>query len=191
MGSSVDALESLFTSVKASKEDSILPETPAPSTNAIAKVRYTHDAMVDLIIADPAISQNAIADHFGYTASWVSRIIASDAFQARLHERSAELVDPTIRLTVEERFKGLVLRSLEILSEKLNRPSSEIPDQLALQALNISSRAAGFGVKQDPAPSTPAEVHVHLENLGSGLVQLLQRKKLQAALEGEFVEISK
>jgi hypothetical protein len=40
----------------------------------IQKVRYTHDAMIDLIIADPSIHQNHLAKIFGYTASFVSII---------------------------------------------------------------------------------------------------------------------
>lgn len=159
---------------------------PPTAKQAIAKVRYTHDAMIDLIIAEPAISQNALARQFGYSASWVSQIIASDAFQARLAERTQELVDPTIRVTVEERFKGLVLRSLEILSDKLNKSSEAIPDNLALRTLELSSRALGYGAKAPPA-SAEVNVNVHLEELGGNLVQLLRRKKAEA-IDAEVIE---
>ena len=148
----------------------------------IAKVNYSHAAMIDLIITQPGISQNDIARYFGYTPAWISQVISSDACQSALAKRREEIVDPLMRETVETQFKALVARSLDILQQKLNRPALEIPDNLALRTLEIASRAAGYGVKDDTPPpnNTPAEVHIHLEQLGGGLVALLQRKKREA-----------
>lgn len=151
---------------------------PSGARRGISEVHYTHDALVDLIIANPAVSQNALALHFGYTASWISQIIASDAFQARLAERTKDLVDPLIRVSVQERFQALVMRSLEILQEKLNRPTDEIPDQLALRALELSSRAAGYGAR-DTVPAQQVNVNLHLESLGDRLTTLLRRKRTE------------
>jgi hypothetical protein len=160
---------------------SALEETRGPTgqlpAQPIAKLNYSHEAMVDLIIANPAISQNELARRFGYSAPWVSRVLASDAFQAKLAERSKEVVDPTVRQAVEEQFKGLVLRSLAILQEKLDRPTEQIPDQLALRAFEISSRAAGYGGKPEPPLAPPVAVHLHLENMADNLTRLLKRAK--------------
>ena len=160
---------------------------PSGAARGIAKVKYTHDAMIDLIIADPCITQNQLAAAFNYTAGWVSQIIASDAFQARLAERTGDLVDPQIRFTVEERFKGIVLRSLEILREKLDKPTHQIPDNLVLRSVELSSRALGYGAKMDPPAVSPVTMHVHLEQLGENLTSLLRRRKAEAMppLEGE------
>lgn len=113
----------------------------------LAKVRYTHEAMIDLVIANPWISQNEIAKHFGYSVPWVSVVFCSDAFQERLAQRKDELVDPQIRATLDERFKGLVYQSMELLKEKLNRPAHQVPDELVLQTLEIASKAAGYGAR--------------------------------------------
>lgn len=150
---------------------------PVHKNGAIAKTSYTHDAMVDIIIANPAINQNDIARHFGYTASWVSQVMASDAFQAKLLERTQDIVDPTLRATVEERIKSLVIRSIEILKEKLDRPSSAIPDNLVIRTLELSTRAMGYGARDTPPAAPAVNMHVHLETLGEGLTQLLRRKK--------------
>lgn len=115
--------------------------------NAIAKMRYSHDAMVDMIVANPWISQAELAVNFGYTEGWVSQVIASDAFQAKLSERKGELVDPTLRATIEERFKGLVARSLDILMRKLEKPIDKIDDETALRAVEVGARALGYGSK--------------------------------------------
>ena len=105
----------------------------APDRQAIAKVRYTHDAMIDLVIENPWISQNEIGARFGYTATWVSLIFSSDAFQERLTARKTELVDPTLRASIEERLRAVASRSLDVLLEKLNKPAASVPDNLALE----------------------------------------------------------
>lgn len=110
----------------------------------IARVRYTHDAMIELVLQNPWISQNEIAEHFGYSPSWVSTIFASDSFQARMAQRKDQLIDPQIRATVEERFKALVIQSLSILQKKLdNNPT----DDLVLGAAAIGAKALGYGAR--------------------------------------------
>lgn len=165
------------------------PKHPSGPNQGIGKVRYTHDAMVDLIITNPAISQNELARHFGYTAGWVSQIIASDAFQTRLAERAGQLIDPMIQTSVKQRFDALVLRSMELLQEKLNKQAHEVPDNLVLRTLEVASRAAGYGAKVE-VNKTELNVEVHLEHLGNNLTQLLRRRKNEEALPGEFSAIT-
>jgi len=112
--------------------------------SALAKIRYTHDAMIDLVIAEPSISQAEIAFKFGYTQAWVSQVFSADAFKARLAERRGELVDPSIVANVEERLEGLARQSIEVLSKSLE--ANPKPD-VALKALEISTRSLGYGVK--------------------------------------------
>lgn len=114
--------------------------------NAIARVKYSHDAMIDLIIAQPAIKQNEIAKHFGYTPAWVSRIMNSDAFLQRLAARKADLVDPAIFLNVDEKLRAVAQRSLDVVLEKLELPGVGF-DQ-ALDAANLATKALGYGARQ-------------------------------------------
>lgn len=113
----------------------------------LKKVRYTHEAMVDQLVANPAISQRELAAIFGYTEGWISQVLSSDSFQARLHARKSELVDPSIVASVDVRLQGVARQSMEVISEKLAATRS--PD-LALRALDISSRALGYGARQAP-----------------------------------------
>jgi len=114
----------------------------------IAKVRYSHDAMIDLIIAEPMISQNKLAEIFGYSVPWVSRVYGSDAFQARLAERKAELVDPAIVEMLESRMKGVMIQSLDIIADKLEATKNA---DLALKAFDSTSKAMGFGARDTGA----------------------------------------
>lgn len=117
----------------------------ASAALAIERVKYTHDAMIDLIIANPAIKQGEIAKHFGYTQSWVSRIFNSDAFQARLAVRKKDIVDPSLILSVDEKLRAVASKSLDIVLEKLE--ASPSMDQ-ALAAVNTTTKALGYGARQ-------------------------------------------
>ncbi len=102
----------------------------------LQSLRYSHEAMIDVIIADPEM--------FSRSVPWISRIIGSDAFQAALAKRREELSDPFLVATIEERFRGLAYQSLEIITEKLE--SSKNVD-LALKGLDISAKVLGFGAR--------------------------------------------
>jgi hypothetical protein len=137
--------------------------------SGIAKVRYTHDAMIDMVVENPWVSQNELGARFGYTATWVSLIFSSDAFRERLHERKAELVDPQIRASIEERLRAVTAKSLDVLLEKLNRPV--VADNLALRAAELGAR--GMGTGGFAPPQAPA--HDHLEILAQRLIALKSR----------------
>lgn len=115
------------------------------ASGAIARVKYSHDAMIDLIIENPAVSQGELAARFGYTQAWVSRVMNSDAFLARLAQRKADLVDPTIAASLEEKLRALASASLDVVLEKV--VATRNPD-LALNAAKLSTTALGFGARQ-------------------------------------------
>jgi len=111
----------------------------------VARVSYTHDAMCDLIIANPSISKGELAKHFGYTPAWVSRILNSDAFLMRLSVRKADVTDPSLILSIEEKLKTLVSESLDVLIEKLATTKNS---DIALKGVEIGAKALGYGARQ-------------------------------------------
>lgn len=172
-----DDFESLINAVttEAAVAEAAAAEAPKP---AIAKVNYSHDGMINLILANRGITQNEIARHFGYSASWVSQVMSSDAFQAKLLERAQEIEDPTLRATVEDGLRGLVSRSMEIIREKLKVEPDKIPDQLAIRTLELSTRALGYGAREQTV-AVQVNIDSHLEHLGGRLTDLLARKKAE------------
>lgn len=109
------------------------------------RLNYTHEAMARAIMENPGISQGELAQMFGYTQSWISIILNSDAFQAQLAALNEQFLDPRIRASIEDRMRGVAARSLEVLSEKLAVPASLVPDALALEAAKLSTKGLGFG----------------------------------------------
>ncbi len=122
------------------------------AANALDKVRYTHDAMIDIVIAKPDVSQNTLAEYFGYSVGWISRIFCSDAFQARLAQRRGEVVIPGLLSTFEERLKLLATNSIELVLEKLEERDEEgkaVADMgTVFKALEISTKSLGYGARQ-------------------------------------------
>lgn len=102
------------------------------------KVNYTHDAMIDLILQEPTVRSAELAEVFGYSTAWVSRILASDSFQARLAQRKSALVDPIIARSLNERLRSVAIRSIEIIDTKLQ--SEEASASYALDALGIAAQ---------------------------------------------------
>ncbi len=152
---------------------------------AIKRVSYSHDAFIDVLIAEPGLARGALAARFGYTQPWVSRVMNSDAFLARLAERKADIVDPTIVATLDEKFRALASKSLDVVLEKLHLTNS--PD-MALKALEVSSKALGYGARQQnlnvqqnfvvampgklASPEEWAAQHQHISQRTPGLAQL-------------------
>ena len=169
--------------------EEITQATPAGKTQ-ITKIRYTHDAMIDLIVANPRITQNQIAAQFGYTPAWISTVMATDLFRERLAERRMELVDPAVSASINERFKALVFRSAEVLMEKLSAPVSQIPDNLALRAAELGARGAalgGFAAHAAPvAPPPPAD---SLSLIADRLLALQGNIRAQRTLNAEDATI--
>lgn len=114
------------------------------SGKRLVRTHYSHEAMIDVILAEPTITQNELAKRFDRSVSWMSIVMGSDAFQAALAKRRDDIIDPFLVATIEERFRGLATQSLEVLAEKLETTRSA---DLALKALDISSKALGFGAR--------------------------------------------
>lgn len=162
--------------------------SPDGPNRGIGQVSYKHDAIIDFILANPAVTQNAIAREFDYSVGWVSQMIASDAFQVRLAERAGDLVDPILRRDRDNMFKSLIDRSFEILQEKLQAPAAVVPDQLVLRTMEFASRAIGYGAREAAVVinhNQTNSVNLHLEQMGEGLKNLLRRKRAEV-LEGEL-----
>ena len=151
------------------------------------KIRYTHEAMADLMLENPWISQDQLAAHFGYSPAWISTVVTSNAFQAFYASRRAELLDPELRLTLEERFRALTTKSLQVLQEKLSRPADQVSDQLALRAAELGAKSLGIGGNAPPPPPpNPAE---YLPAIAERLMRL-QGRSMQSVSDATIIQAS-
>ncbi len=93
----------------------------------IASLSIRHEAIMDYLIIFPERSKKECADYFGVTPTWLSQIIHSDAFQARLRERQ-DTKFSTLVLTLKEKMEAAGHRSVEKLAEALEAANPEEPE---------------------------------------------------------------
>lgn len=146
--------------------DAIAELTNAPTMGVVKKMSYTHTDLIDFIIANPGVSQGALAARYGYTQSWISNVMASDAWKSAMAARREELVDPTLVMSINERFAALTEKSLEVVMTKLSAP--QVSDNVALRALELGAKALGVGGNAAP-PAPPSD---HLAQLAARLIDL-------------------
>lgn len=119
--------------------------------------RYSHEAMIQLMIDHPEWSHAQLSHFFGRPPSWMSTVLASEQFQSVLDTRRHEVADPSLTATMEERFRALALRATTVLQEKLNSPG--VNDLVVLKAAEIGVKALGLGQRPVDAPALPAPVN--------------------------------
>lgn len=101
------------------------------------KLKYSHEAMIDLILAEPTVTNKELATIFGYSEAWVSHIRNADSFQARTAERKALLIDPAIRRSLEDRLTGVTVKAIDRIQQVLDGPDASA--SYALEALGVAS----------------------------------------------------
>jgi len=131
-----------ITSTSAAQQSADNSGGTLPRNRAPVRLTYTHDAMIDVILADPTVTSQELAEVFGYTQAWVSRIISSDSFSARLAQRKGAFTDPIIAQNLNARLKGVATRSLEAINERLE--SSNVSAAFALKALELAQQGLGI-----------------------------------------------
>jgi hypothetical protein len=126
------------------------------------RLNYTHDALIDAILANPHLRQKDFAEMFSRTPQWVHLVMASDAFKARLAERKAQIVDPILGVTTENRLEAVANASLEKLLDKLSNPAAVPSDDFVLQSAKMATSAMGYGARVQPGGQTNVAVIVQV-----------------------------
>lgn len=120
--------------------------TTAARPAGIVRITYTHDAMIDLIIQDPTVTNTELGALFNLSPNWVSRVVGSDAFQARLGERKASLIDPSLAAVLNDKLQSVTLKALDIIDTALS--GADAGAAYALDALGIATGISGQAVRK-------------------------------------------
>lgn len=119
-----------------------------------AGIAYSPLAMVELMVQHPEWTHARLAAQFNRPASWISQVLASEAFQ-RAVDPYRDQLDPSFGATMDERFRALAVRATTVLQSKLE--SSGVNDLVVLKAAEIGVKALGLGQRQPEAPSAPPQ----------------------------------
>lgn len=128
----------------------MLPESAtAEKPPAIKRLNDVHLQMVDYLSTHPGCTLEELNAFLGgrYTIGWLSQVINSDAFQARLAEARIELFGDT-KQTIKDRLHGIAHSSLKRLEERI--PVETDISRLGNVA-DLALKSLGYGPKPQPA----------------------------------------
>jgi hypothetical protein len=104
------------------------------------QLTYTHKAMMDLILANPTMPIEELADYFGVTKDWAKKVTMSDAFQAVLDKRREELINPIILESATEKIRGLTNNTLDKLNQRVEAGVVKTTELIEIAKMGLTSQ---------------------------------------------------
>lgn len=108
---------------------------------------------MDFMLQNPDMRLSEVARHFGYTQSWLSIIIHSDAFRSEYNRRRG-LIDARVAADIPTRLRALGSRALEQMENAFDTNSASM--DLAREVLQLAAKAEGIGVPKNAIQPAPA-----------------------------------
>lgn len=150
---------------------------------APAKLRPWHEAIIDMWLVEPQLTQNEICARLGKTPAWVSIIVNGDAFKHAMAERKAEILDPQVRASVEDRLKSVVSLAADKLADRI--ALGTVGNKELIAAIGVGTKGLGMGasvapVQQNnlyflPPPGTPQSAEAWSAKARGEVVDAVER----------------
>ncbi len=118
----------------------------------IQRVSIKHDAILDYLLIHPEQKLGDVAVAFGVSQPWLSVIIHSDAFQAKLGEKSGECFGATV-LPLREQLMGVAQVGVEKLGECMENASTISDKQFIADTTDSILKNLGYS----PKSAAPAQ----------------------------------
>lgn len=129
----------------------------APAKPTIAKLNFSHEAIIRFMLENPNVTQNEVAAHFGYSVSWISIIVHSDAFRAKWKEMSGR-ADELVLADIPAKMRGVASLAIEALGDQV-QIAAENPNILNRSFLLETSETLlsklGYGAKPQAGINIP------------------------------------
>ena len=109
---------------------------------------YRHEAILDWLVLNPDKSQGDCARALGYTEAWLSQVINSNLFQARLGMLLQEKREHGI-FTTTEKLAGLADLAIERTLKYVEVSADPV---FVLSAAEVALKRLGYGAAKTPPP---------------------------------------
>ena len=150
----------------------------AVATAVPSSLRYSPELMVDIILNNPNYSPKQLGEIFGRPQSWVAQVLASQSFQTALDPHRSQVLNPEYAMTLEERFRGLTIRSLTVLQEKLEAGKA-LPDLTVVKIAELGIKALGMGQKVEK-PTSPEDIPQNSSEKVAERIMAAMKKRKEA-----------
>jgi len=143
----------------------------------IKNVGIQHDAIMDFLIANPTMKKSEVAMHLGVSAPWLSVIIHSDVFQAKLREKSEETFNAVV-IPLRDQLLGVARVGVEKLGEALENASAISDKDFIADTTDSILKNLGYSPRS-AAPTTQSATQVNVTVVDS-TVLAEAREKMRA-----------
>jgi hypothetical protein len=138
----------------------------------IKKISPLHEALMNHLLVYPKASNRELAKTFNRTQAWISTIIHSHAFQAKLAERQDKLFEQAV-ITTREKLEGVADAAVEKLGEQLETSADP---KFILDVADRTLHRLGYAPSRAPAPQ-PTTVNQQVNLFGQVDAQTLARAR--------------
>jgi len=160
--------------------------------NQIARISYSHEAFINWLLENPERPLRDAAQYFGYTQAWLSTILHSDVFQAKLSERQ-DAVFAAVAQDIPAKLRAAADIGLEKLTAKLEDTED---GEFILDATDKLLHRMGYAPSASRNPVAPAHVtnNTQINMFQVDAAQLAEARqrigtKTPAAIEGEVLVV--
>ena len=122
----------------------------------IQKVSPKHEAIMNFIMANPTLPRSQVAAHFGVTLPWLSTIIHSGTFRARLAEKQDQFFECSVVSEIEDKVMGVAHLAVEKMAEAI---PYENDLGVLTNTLDKTMKTLGYGQK-----TIGTQVNIHQDN---------------------------
>ena len=122
------------------------------------KLNHRHEGVALWLVANPSGTLTECAGELGYTVAWVSRLVASDMFQAYYKELCRERNEPVVH-SIGEKMSHVAHLALDRMQERL-LPGGGASDGLVLNAADKLLTKLGYA-GEPVAPTRHEHLHLH------------------------------
>lgn len=126
----------------------------------------THDQIALWLLQNPGPRLSSrCAEHFGYSLPWISTIINSDAFRARLSDVQA-LADAAVAIDIPAKLRGVAGLALDALAEQLDeaaKDGSMVHRGFVAETADMALHRLGYA-PQKAAPTLVGQLTVNQKN---------------------------
>lgn len=113
----------------------------------IQSISHRHEAIVDWLLANPGKrNMQALAEHIGFSRSWISIVMRSDVFREYYERRRLEFNGEMSRRIVEKQ-QIVTMKALDRLEAFLDDDESDLDARAASDIANKTAQMLGYGTK--------------------------------------------
>lgn len=126
-------------------DEGFLEAEASPKSWSPKALRNWHDAMLDDLVIEPAVTLKELAVRYGVSEQAVGMVVRSDMFQQRLRERR-EILHAVTDRTVGEKVQRVAGQALDNLHKRLaNATAFGVTMDQELQTAEMALKALGYG----------------------------------------------